>query len=339
MLTWYMGATAISSEELEAAVSKMDADSVRIALAEISELRDAMEAELAEAELTAILEENGTFVQFAQLLDAQYQGGNLLSTLVTVLDGQVSVEDSQGKAKVSDGVVTVDATGSLMKEQTNVVTVTNETNGPATLTFTYGVVKHTGITIADQAVNDTGVYTALLSAGGSVTIKVKTKSTATLTLSNISLVPAAEASDITFVYDSTMGSVAVDGAAVSNGHVAEQVTLADGVLLNATVTGENVVFLGWMNVETGNLLSDQPSYRLRPAAKMTVKAVFVSTTGNAWFRVDNKLFQDLNEANAFAENNVVKTIVLAADGVLPAGSYTISSGVTLLIPFDAERTL
>ena len=267
------------------------------------------------------------------------QSINLLSAGVTVLDGQVSVEDSQGKAKVSDGVVTVDATGSLMKEQTNVVTVTNETNGPATLTFTYGVVKHTGVTIADQAVNDTGVYTALLSAGGSVTIKVKTKSTATLTLSNISLVPAAEASDITFVYESTMGSVTVDGAAVSNGHVAEQVTLADGVLLNATVTGENVVFLGWMNVETGNLLSDQPSYRLRPAAKMTVKAVFVSTTGNAWFRVDNKLFQDLNEANAFAENNVVKTIVLAADGVLPAGSYTISSGVTLLIPFDAECTL
>ena len=159
------------------------------------------------------------------------QSINLLSAGVTVLDGQVSVEDSQGKAKVSDGVVTVDATGSLMKEQTNVVTVTNETNGPATLTFTYGVVKHTGITIADQAVNDTGVYTALLSAGGSVTIKVKTKSTATLTLSNISLVPAAEASDITFVYDSTMGSVTVDGAAVSNGHVAEQVTLADGVLL------------------------------------------------------------------------------------------------------------
>ena len=271
--------------------------------------------------------------------DAQGQGGNLLSTAVTVLDGQVSIEDTLGTGTVSDGVVSVTATGNIRVERTNVITVTNETDSPATLTFTYGIVKHTSFTIADQAVNDSGVYTALLEAGGSVSLKMTTKSAATLTLSNFSLVAAAEASDVTFTYDSALGSITVGGAAVADGYVAEQVTLAEGILLTAATTGEKVAFLGWMNVDTGVLLSTDASYQLHPSAKMTVKAVFVSTTGNAWFRVDNKLFQDLNEANAFAASNVVKNIVLAADGVLPAGEYTISSGVTLLIPFDAANTL
>ena len=65
-----------------------------------------------------------------------------------------------------------------------------------------------------------------------------------------------------------------------------------------------------------------------------------SESGSApTFDVDGKSFTDLNEANAYAVENSVDTITLTEDGTLPAGTYTISKGVTLLIPFDDAHTL
>ena len=339
MLEWYLGDTSMSREQIEAVVSEMDADNARIALVEIVELTEAMEAELTEAEYTAILEANPALAHLAELLIARNQNANVLAGSVSLLDGKVSVTDDLGTAAIEGGTVTITATGNAFTLKANTITVTNETTGPATLSFSYEVVNYNSFSIADTAVNASGAYTALLAAGESLILKLDTKGKAVLTLSDLSLVAAAESSDVTVHYDSTLGSITVGGAAVSDGYVAEDVKLAEGVLLSVETVGDKVAFLGWMNADKNVLLSTETSYRLYPAMEMTVEAVFVSTTGNAWFRVDNKLFQDLNEADAYAAGNVVKTIVLAADGILPAGDYTISSGVTLLIPFDAKNTL
>ena len=85
-------------------------------------------------------------------------------------------------------------------------------------------------------------------------------------------------------------------------------------------------------------MSNNTSYTVELNSNINVKAVFSSKTGKAWFNVDGKLFDDLTEANTAAANGG-KKIILAADGVLPAGDYTISNLVTLLIPFDAANTL
>ena len=262
-----------------------------------------------------------------------------LGTTLSILDGRLSVEDSAGTGTIDGDTVKITLVGNAFTERENTITITNETDETATLSYDYSVVNHTSFTIADKAADNGGTYTAMLEAGGSVIIKMKTKASAVLTLSKLSLVAAAESSDVTFAFDSGLGSVTVAGSEIFDGYVAENVTLAEGIALTAVPTGEDVAFLGWLDADKNTLLSSETSYHLYPTGDMTVKAAFVSKKGEAWFWVGNKLFDDLNDANTYAAANVVKTIILAADGVLPAGDYTISSGVTLLIPFNAEYTL
>ncbi|MBQ6153623.1 MAG: InlB B-repeat-containing protein [Ruminococcus sp.] len=57
------------------------------------------------------------------------------------------------------------------------------------------------------------------------------------------------------------------------------------------------------------------------------------------FEVGSSGFTDLNSAISFAQSGTIKTVVLATDGTLPQGNYTIPSGITLLIPFDAAGTV
>ena len=339
MLEWYLGDTSMTREEVEAIVSEMDADTTRMAITEVVDLTDAMEAELTEEQIAAIMDRDPTFMYFSEALEEHYLGGQLLATTLSLLDGRLSVEDSAGTGTIDGDTVKITLVGNAFTERENIITVTNETDKIATLSFDYSVVNHSSFIIEDKEADNGGTFTAMLEAGGSVTLKMKTKASAVLTLSDISLVAAAEASNITFDFDSGLGSVTVAGSEVSDGHVAENVTLAEGIALVATSASEDAVFLGWLDADKNALLSDESSFQLYPTGDMTVKAVFVSKKGEAWFWVGNKLFDDLNDANTYAAANVVKTIILAADGVLPAGNYTISSGVTLLIPFDAAHTL
>lgn len=69
----------------------------------------------------------------------------------------------------------------------------------------------------------------------------------------------------------------------------------------------------------------------------TVEAKFVSKDA-ALFETGGQYFVDLNEAVAYAQANSKDKITLASDGKI-TGTYTIPSGVTLLIPFDAAGTL
>ncbi len=70
----------------------------------------------------------------------------------------------------------------------------------------------------------------------------------------------------------------------------------------------------------------------------TVYAEFIPDSA-AVFSVNGTLFSDLNEANSFAVSTSAKTIVVVQDGTLAAGNYTISSGVTLVVPYEATGTI
>lgn len=69
----------------------------------------------------------------------------------------------------------------------------------------------------------------------------------------------------------------------------------------------------------------------------TVEAKFVSKDA-ALFETGGQYFVDLNDAVAYAQATGQDKITLASDGKI-TGTYTIPSGVTLLIPFDAAGTL
>ena len=60
--------------------------------------------------------------------------------------------------------------------------------------------------------------------------------------------------------------------------------------------------------------------------------------GLATFKVGSTTYTDLNAANSAASSASNKTIVVARDGVLLPGNYTISNGVTLYIPYSTSET-
>jgi len=287
------------------------------------------------------------------------------ATTVNVLDGQVSIADSANSNTESNGTVTIKATGSLTSKKTNNITITNQTENKAALSFDYTVTSANSFKIANATAATSGSYSVVMEAGGSLSITLVSNSglsnrTATLKLSNFSFVVAKDSSNITFEYDSTYGSVTVDGSAVSNEGVVE-IPLAGAALVATTANGGK--FLGWVD-DSSKILSTNASYTLTPASDMTVKAVFVGANSAPHFGVGaaaqksesvgllgmsklnyyivslSYIFDNLSEATAQAsEDSVNKTVVLLNSGVLSAGDHTIPSGVTMLIPFDEANTM
>lgn len=84
-----------------------------------------------------------------------------------------------------------------------------------------------------------------------------------------------------------------------------------------------------------------PSGKADDPASLTLSdfriALGVSAADEAIFDADGVRFADLNGAARFAADNGLGAVRLLADGTLPAGSYTIPSGVTLVIPNDESN--
>ena len=343
MLTYYLGTTTATEEEIAAVVDAMDSDTIWMAQVEIADIEEAMD-ELTEEQCVYLVEENSSLVSFYEALEAKSTGPNLLSK-VTVLDGQVSVSDSKGTITVSSDVVTATAVNnSYWGSTTNNITIYNDSGSTATISFTYVI---SGIGTGDSATfngesksNGTYTYEGLLDAGASVSASVQSwgKGTVTIKLSKFSMVVAATESNVTFNYDSALGSVTADGAAVANGN-SLSVSLEAGAALVATpVSG--ATFLGWIDPETHEILSTAASYTLIPVEDMTVQAVFAQNGGTPWFLVNgNALYEGLDAAITEAATASNKTVVLMNNATLPAGDYTIPSGVILQIPYDAANTL
>ena len=266
------------------------------------------------------------------------------ATTVNVLDGKVSMSDTQNTIKVSSGTVTATAKGSLLSKKTNTITITNNSEVIATLAFNYSVDKASSFTIDGASSATSGGYSKLLNAGESVVIAITSNSgfsnlTVTLTLTNIELVEAASSSEVTISYDSTLGNVTADGDDVSSG-IVKEVSLSTGIALEATPTSGKT-FVGWIDTADNKVISKTASFTYKPADDITIKAVFVDSNISACFWANDAtyLFENLNSAIEYTEGVGSKVIVLAANGTLPAGDYTIPSGVTFLIPCDSDNTV
>ena len=341
----------------------LTSDDIWMAQVEIYDMEEAMLAELTEAEIQGMIDSNPVLCDFAEMLDKYATGVNMMTT-VTPITG-LTVTDTANSNSLSGTTVTITAKGGLFSKKTNTVTITNESGSKANISFDYSASGTTSFTIAGATAATSGKYNATMEAGGSVIFVITSNSgfsgtTATLTLSNFTLATVKESSKVTFAFDSTFGGVTVDGNAIENGAVLD-VSGSTGAALVATENGSS--FLGWINGATGEILSTASTYTLTPADDMTVKAAFAKDGGTPWFAVGaatqesvksgllglgsisyyvvgtSYLFDDLNEAATYAASATTKTIVLMNDGTLPAGTYTIPSGVTLLIPFDAANTM
>ncbi|MBQ3547840.1 MAG: hypothetical protein IJA44_05155, partial [Clostridia bacterium] len=289
------------------------------------------------------------------------------ATTVNVLDGQLSITDSANSNTVSGDTVTIKASGSLFGKKTNNITITNETAEQKKLSFSYSVESASSFKIAGATAATSGNYSVILDAGASLAITLVSNSglsnrTATLTLSGFALDTIASESNVTFQFDNTLGSITVNGVSAANGSQ-EKISLETGATLVATANS-NVKFLGWVNAANNEILSTAVTYAYNPTSDATVIAAFAQNGGKPWFSVGGTtqktassgllgmskiyyytvattyLFDDLNEAaTAAAANASAKALVLMNNATLPAGDYTIPTGVSLLIPFNDANTM
>ena len=265
---------------------------------------------------------------------------------VTGVSGVEVTVDSNGSVSESGGTVTVTVKGSIATRKTTTITVKNTSGNTATISFDYSVSNHDDSvsTMDDLAGANSGSYSVLLTAGATKTFTVCSKrftsnTTATATLSNFKVVTAAANSNVTVTYGS-LGSVKIDGTAVSSGTVIENVSRTDGVSLKAESV-DGGVFLAWINNADNSVVSTNKEFTYYPVADTSLKAVFTKVSSAPMFWADGtaKLFESMDAAISYASSASKKEITLASDGTLPAGSYTIPTGVTLNIPYDAAGTV
>ena len=170
------------------------------------------------------------------------------SKTVSVLDGQVTVTDTSGKGSVSGGTVTVKEKGGTFKPTTNTITIANATDNQAVLSFAYSASNYNSFTVAGKTASASGKYSALLGPGESITLLLEAKrgTTATLTLSDFKLLSPETKLKATVNFDGTLGSVTIDGTAVSSG--AAQEIQVSGVQLVATANSGSR-FIAWTDAD------------------------------------------------------------------------------------------
>ncbi len=341
VLVKYFGKVDPTNEEVEDAVINMDYETYMEAQADIENIKS-MLGELSEDEQNAVLDLKSveTLGYMEDTMIRLMTPMVLTGESTSVQNGNISVAvDSNGTLTDSNGTITVTAKGSTFTKKTATVTITNSSSVAATISFDYSATTYNSFTVAGATADATGTYSVQLQPNSTVSVAIQSKSglsntTATLTLSNFTYVAAQDSAIVTFLYDSSLGSVSVDGNAVPNNGSVE--IAKEGSALTAT-PNSGVTFLGWTD-ENGAILSTETTYTHKPFVDSSVKAVFAGD--NACFRIGTTyLFADLNDAVSCAQAGTDKVVVLANNGKLVAGNYNIPAGITLLIPFDDADTL
>ena len=369
ILEYYLGNANLTAEVAVNLVAGLNPYDTAAAYMEIYELEYSDEFQaLSDSKKQMLIDNNTVFCAFAEAISEKASRENAITTYaktVEILDGQVTVTDSVGNGSASSGTVTLQAKGGYLSQTTNTITITINSGSKATLSFDYSASNYS--TFSESTAS--GTKSELLDVNGTITMTIKGKkaissNTATLTLSNFSLVAAKDASNVTFTFDSNYGTVTVAGTAISSGTTVE-ISASEGSALVATATN-GATFYGWIDRSTGLILSTETSYTLSTGSDMTVEAVFIGTnstkgywsvagasaktfkngflslTSHTYYEVSSTpayLFDDLTKAAACAASSSSKYIVPLSSCTLSAGDYEIPSGVTLLIPFDDSNTL
>ena len=216
------------------------------------------------------------------------------------------------------------------------LTIKNNKATKATLSFNYAIEQNSGtITVDGSDVTTNGSFSKELAAGSSITVKIKSGSTTAtkITMTNVALVSDVTATT-TFV-PAENGTYTVDGKAVTEEYSNTQSSMTPYKVVATPADGYQ--FLGWYNLTTGKCIATAATTALNIESDCTITAKFVSKS-LALFETGGQRFADLNEAVAYARANGQSKITLATDGSI-SGNYTIPTGITLLIPFDAAGTL
>ena len=217
------------------------------------------------------------------------------------------------------------------------LTITNNKTTKATLSFDYTVVVSEGtILVNNTTTTANGSFSKELAAGGTIEVEINSGSAnadTKITMTNVKLVSDVSAT-VTFL-PAENGSYTVDGKTINEAYTNTQNSMT-AYQVEAT-PAEGYRFKGWYDVASGKCISTDAKTALNFDSNRTITARFISKE-LALFEAGGQVFDDLNEAVAYAQANGQSKITLATDGSI-SGIYTIPAGITLLIPFDAAGTL
>ena len=218
------------------------------------------------------------------------------------------------------------------------LTITNKRSIAATLSFDYAIDQQGGtIQVDGTAITAGGTFSKELAAGGMVNIYIKSNSTSNptkITLSNLALSANIEAT-ATFL-PAENGSYTVDGKAVTEEFSNTQ-NATNAYKLVATPDA-GYQFRGWYNVTTNQYVGTDTTISLNVEADCTLTALFAPETSGL-FETGGQVFDELNDAITYAQANSIEKITLQSKTATLNQNYTIPSGITLLVPFDAGKTL
>lgn len=225
-------------------------------------------------------------------------------------------------------------------DYTSTLTITNKKTTTATLSFDYVATLSSGTIRVDSKTvqqNGTDSFSKELAPNGTATVYIKSGSTSDdtkITMTNVTLVSADTTATVTF-QPAENGSYTVDGKTITEEYTNAQ---SSSIAYKVDATpADGYRFKGWYDVNTGTCINTNATTALSFDSDCTITARFRSKD-LALFETGGQLFDDLNEAVAYAQANSQNKITLASDGKI-TGTYTIPSGVTLLIPFDEAETL
>lgn len=225
-------------------------------------------------------------------------------------------------------------------DYTSTLTITNKKTTTATLSFDYVATLSSGTIRVDSKTvqqNGTDSFSKELAPNGTATVYIKSGSTSDdtkITMTNVTLVSADTTATVTF-QPAENGSYTVDGKTITEEYTNAQ---SSSIAYKVDATpADGYRFKGWYDVNTGTCININATTALSFDSDCTITARFRSKD-LALFETGGQLFDDLNEAVAYAQANSQNKITLASDGKI-TGTYTIPSGVTLLIPFDEAETL
>ena len=217
------------------------------------------------------------------------------------------------------------------------LTITNKKNTKATLSFDYAIEPNDGtIKVDGTAVSSGASFTKELAANTSIKVYIKSGSTSAatkITLTNVALVKNVNAT-ATFV-PAENGSYKVDGTLITEKYSHTQSSMTPYQVVATPADGYQ--FMGWYDISNEKYISTSAKAALNIESDCTITARFASKTA-ALFETGGQPFDDLGKAVSYAQANSQSKITLATDGSI-GGSYTIPTGITLLIPFDEAGTL
>lgn len=219
------------------------------------------------------------------------------------------------------------------------LTITNKKDVTATLSFKYAIEQNSGIIQVDRTtVTANGSFSKEVAAGKAINVYIKSGSTTAptkITITDIKLVANTTADATTTFQPAENGSYTVDDNTVTEEYSNTQ-NPQTPYQLEAT-PADGYKFFGWYNVTSRKYINTNKETTINVESDCTITAKFVAKDV-AIFETGGQPFDDLKKAVEYAQEKKQDKITLTSDGSI-SGNYTIPTGITLLIPFDADGTL